>query len=117
VNTRANLNVLFEAASGDLDADGAEPVFIELKENCAGKPCGDVVRARLRVAERTMTVAYEALDAELTHEDVVMLFAETYLWTYTNHGWRADVDVVVITSSTSGMQSTHPYATLAPEDR
>jgi hypothetical protein len=77
MNARGRLNELFEAASGDVADDGTEPVVISLRENCKGKPPGDVVRLRVQVENRRMTAVYEVLDPALSHAEIVLLFGET----------------------------------------
>jgi hypothetical protein len=98
----------FEAASGDVDDAGEEPVYIARR--ATGQ---DVIIVRLRSVGRELRGTYTILDPSLNRDDVVVLFAQTYLGTLTNHCWRATIDDVVLEpadGATLGARFPYPRA-------
>jgi len=109
----------FEAASGDLDAEDREPIFIERRSTRK-----DVVRGLLRLEGRSLEVRnVEVFDPSLSKEDVVALFVGAYLFTLTDDSYRGKADDVTLAWADGAPSVTFPYpamgwraATVADDD-
>lgn len=87
----------YEAASGDLLDDGAEPIFITRRS--AGE---DVVVLHARLESRVLFCDIVAFEAGLSFDDIVAMFVRTYLGTLTCGSLRADVERVEIRGGPQG---------------
>lgn len=94
----------WEAASGDGLDNGAEPVFISRRET--GR---DVITIHLRHEGRILTGTIVAIEEELSLDDIVALFARTYLGTLTMDFYRGQVDEVVLIDSRGGPGARFAY--------
>ena len=110
MSTSALLHAMFEAAAGDRAGD-VEPVFISLRDTGA-----DIVLVNVRVADRAMTATYDVLDPKLDHDDVTVLFCETYLRRLMGDALRADVDTITLRARDCEPQAAFAYPSWEPDE-
>jgi hypothetical protein len=103
VSPRTDINRLFEASCSDVADDGSVMVFIALRTTGT-----DVVRLRVHEEGRAMHARYEILDAKLDDDDVVILFCETYLATFTDNYYADLIDTVTLHRE-AAPEKTFPY--------
>src|SRR4030095_15101507 len=96
----------YEAAAGDLDDQDWAPVFISRRDT--GE---DVITLKIREEGHLLVGTYEILDPELDRDDVVVLFAQTFLRTHANDWYRDKVDEIVLDpadGATRGAEFAYP---------
>ncbi len=94
----------YEAAAGDVDAEGFGPMFINRRDSGEA-----VVRGAAGLRERVLEITNLEVDDDLTREDVIALIVIVYLFGFTDDYYRAHADRVSLTWADGATTVTFNY--------